>query len=124
VLEPPSKLKIVDRRQGDVAILELVGELTLDDGDLVFRKKVHELLEEGCTKFLLDLAGVTKIDSAGAGMLVAKLNTIRDKDGDVKLLNLTSRSSRVFGMMKILTSYETPEDEAKAIESFSRDGRH
>jgi hypothetical protein len=37
----------------------------------------------------------------------------------MKLLHLTSRSSRVFGMMRILTSFETLENEAQAIESFN-----
>ncbi len=118
MLEPPSKLQLIERRVGDVTILELVGEVTLDDGDLVFRRRVHELLEEGRNKILLDLGGVTKIDSAGVGMLVAKLKTAREHHGEMKLLHLTSRSSRVFGMMRILTSFEALEDEAQAIQSF------
>jgi anti-sigma B factor antagonist len=118
VLDPPSKLKIIERRVGDVTILELVGEITLDDGDLVFRRKIHELLDEGRTKILLEVGGVTKIDSAGVGMLVAKLKTTREHHGEMKLLHLTSRSSRVFGMMRILTAFETLEDEAQALRSF------
>ena len=118
MLEPPSKLKIVERRVGDVTVLELVGEITLDDGDLVFRKKVHELLDEGRLKILLDFGGVSKIDSAGVGMLVAKLKTTHEHHGEMKLLHLTSHSSRVFGMMRILTSFEAFEDEAQALESF------
>jgi anti-sigma B factor antagonist len=123
VLEPPSKLHIVERRVGDVTILELSGEMTLDDGDLLFRKKVHELLAEGRKKILLEVGGITKIDSAGVGMLVAKLKMAREHQGDIKLLHLTSRSSRVFGMMRILTAFETLEDEGQAIESFKHDVR-
>ncbi len=119
MLEPPSRLQVIERRSDDVTVLKLVGEMTLDDGDLVFRRKIHELLDEGRLKILLDLGGITKIDSAGVGMLVAKLNTARGKHGDIKLLHLTSRSSRVFGMMKILTAFETLEDEAEAIRGFS-----
>jgi anti-sigma B factor antagonist len=121
VLEPSSKLKITERRVGDVTILELAGEMTLDDGDLAFRRKIHDLLEEGRLKILLELGGLTKIDSAGVGMLVAKLKMTREHHGDMKLLHLTSRSSRVFGMMRILTAFETMEDEAQAIESFKFD---
>ena len=119
MLEPPSKLKIIERRVDDVTILVLVGEMTLDDGDLVFRQKVHDLLDEGRIKILLELGGVTKIDSAGVGMLVAKLKSTREHHGDMKLLHLTSRSSRVFGMMRILTAFETLDDETQAIKSFS-----
>ena len=121
MLEPPSRLHIVERRVDDVTVLELSGEMTLDDGDLVFRKKIHDLLQEGRRKILLELGGLTKIDSAGVGMLVAKLKMTREHHGEMKLLHLTSRSSRVFGMMRILTSFETLEDEAQAIESFKFD---
>ena len=124
MLEPPSKLQIVERTAGDVTVLELSGELTLDDGDLLFRKKVHELLAQGRNKILLELGGITKIDSAGVGMLVAKLKMTREQRGDMKLLHLTSRSSRVFGMMRILTSFEVLEDETQGIESFKRDVSH
>jgi len=118
-----SKLQIGERRFDDVTILDLAGEITLDDGDLVFRRRVHELLEEGRSKVLLNLSGVTRIDSAGVGMLVAKLKTVREKQGDMKLVNLTSRSSKLFGMLKILTVFESFEAEDIAIKSFAYDTR-
>jgi anti-sigma B factor antagonist len=121
VVEPTSKLKIAEREAGDVTILDLTGEITLDDGDLVYRKKVHELLDQNRRKILLNLSGVTRIDSAGVGMLAAKLKTVREKHGDVKLVSLTSRSSKLFGMMKILTVFESFETEEAAIRSFSYD---
>jgi len=51
-------------------------------------------------------------------MLAAKLKTVREQHGDLKLLRLTTRSSRILGMMKILTIFESFEDEALAVKSF------
>ena len=51
-------------------------------------------------------------------MLVGKLKTVREQQGDIKLLNMTARSSRLLGVMKILTVFETLDDEALAIKSF------
>lgn len=119
--EPWSKLKILEREAGDVTILDLAGEITLDDGDLAYRKKVHELLDRGRFRILLNLSGVSRIDSAGVGMLAAKLKTVREKHGDVKLVNLTTRSSKLFGMMKILTVFEAFDTEEAALRSFSYD---
>jgi anti-sigma B factor antagonist len=124
VLERPSKLHIEERRVDDVTILDLTGELTLDDGDLLFREKIHGLLAEGRVKILANLSGITKIDSAGVGMLVAKMKMAREQHGDMKLLHLSARSSRALGMMKILTSFETLEDEEQAIKSFAYDVQH
>jgi len=118
VIDPPSKLRIAEHRVGDVTVLVLTGALTLDDGDLGLRRHVHGLLEEGRNKILLDLGGVSLIDSAGAGMLVAKLKTVRDRNGDLKLLNMSPRTSRVLGSMKMLTAFEVFEEEAQAVRSF------
>lgn len=118
VFEPTSKLRIVERRVGDIVTLDLTGEMTLDDGDLVFRRKIHELLDGGCRKILLNLAGLTKIDSAGVGMLTAKLKLTREKHGDMKLANLTPSMSRLLGMMKILPVFEVYDSEEAAVRSF------
>ena len=117
-----SKLAIEDRRIDDVTVLVLSGQMLLDDGDLAFRKKIHELLDEGRTKIVLDLGGVTFIDSSGVGMIAGKLKTVRERGGDMKIAHFSSRSLRVFGMMKLLIAFETFDDEAAAVRSFRASG--
>jgi anti-anti-sigma regulatory factor len=39
--------------------------MLLDDGDLAFRKRIHDLIDRGFAKIVLDLGGVTYIDSSG-----------------------------------------------------------
>jgi len=113
-----SKLRIAEREDGGVTILTLSGELILDDGDLVFRKKIHELVDGGRVKIVLDLAGVTYIDSAGIGMIVGKLKTVRERGGDMKLLKLNVRGIRIFGISKLMFVFEMFESERDAIGSF------
>ena len=113
-----SKLSIVERESGDVTILELSGQILLDDGDLAIRQRVHDLADRGRTKLVVNLAAVTYIDSAGVGMLAGKLKTLRERGGDLKLLNLTSRGQRLFGMMKLHLMFETFDDEAMAVKSY------
>ena len=52
-------------------------------------------------------------------MMAAKLKRARQSGGDMKLVHLTSRSQRLLGMMKLLMVFETFEDEASALCSFS-----
>jgi anti-sigma B factor antagonist len=113
-----SKLTIDETRIDDVTVLALSGEMLLDDGDLVFRKRIHELLDEGRRQIVVNLIGVTYIDSSGVGMIAGKLKTVRERGGDMKLANFSSRSQRVFGMMKLLIAFETFDDEAAAVRSF------
>ena len=115
-----SKLQILERRIGDVTMLVLSGEMLVDDGDLALRQQIHDLLDQGRDKILIDLAAVTHIDSAGVGMMVAKQKTVRDRGGDLKLLHLTSRSQRLLALMKLASVFEAFEDEDAAIESFAQ----
>jgi anti-sigma B factor antagonist len=114
-----SRLHIDERAVDDVTILTLTGEMRLDDGDLVFRRKIHELLDQRRVKILVDLGGVSSIDSSGVGMMAAKLKTVRESGGDLRLLHLNARGHRLFTLAKLRTAFETFEDEASALRSFA-----
>lgn len=116
---PESKLSIVERQVDGVTVLILTGQILLDDGDLAFRSQVHELISRGSVKIVVDLGGITYIDSSGVGMMAAKLKTVRESGGDIRLVHLTSRSQRLLGMLKLVTVFETFEDEAAAVGSFT-----
>jgi anti-sigma B factor antagonist len=116
---PTGTLIIDERESGEVTVLTLSGQMLLDDGDLAFRLRVHDLIARGRTQLLLDLGGLTYMDSAGIGMIAGKLKTVREAGGDLKLLNLTSRGQRVFGIAKLLILFETFDNEELALKSFT-----
>ena len=113
-----SKLIIEERHTGDVTILVLTGQMLLDDGDLAFGKRVSDLIDRGRAKIVLDLDGVTYIDSSGVGMIVFQQKALRQSGGDMKLLRLNRRAETLFGMLKLLIVFERFEDEAAAVRSF------
>ena len=115
-----SKLTIDERHNGDVTVLVLSGQMLLDDGDLAFGKRIRELVERGIVKVVVDLGGVTYIDSSGVGMLVAKLKTLKENGGDMRLLHLNRRAESLLGMLKLLVVFETFQDEAAAVRSFAQ----
>jgi len=114
-----TKLKIDERLEGEVVVLTLTGQMLLDDGDLAFGRRISDLTGRGIVSIVLDLGGVSYIDSSGVGMMAAKLKHVRDRGGDIRLLHLSSRGQRLLGMLKILTVFETFDDEAAAIRSFA-----
>ena len=114
-----SKLTIEERHTGDVTILVLTGQMLLDDGDLAFGKCIRDLVERGFTKIVLDLGRVTYIDSSGVGMLAAKLKTLKERGGDMKLVHLSPRAESLFGMLKLFIVFDRFEDEAAALRSFA-----
>jgi anti-sigma B factor antagonist len=114
-----SKLQIEERHIEDVTVLTLSGQMLLDDGDLAFRQRVEALINSGRVKILVDLEGVTQIDSSGVGMMVAQLKNVQRHGGDIRLLRLNARGKRLFRLLKLRLAFETFDDEALAVRSFA-----
>lgn len=117
-------MTIEERRVGDVTILGLQGRLVLYEGELAFRRKIDQLLAAGVRKVLVDLAGVTYMDSAGVGAMVGKYLSVRRSGGEMKLLHLTSRSLRVMTITRLMSVFETFDSEAAALRSFASTHAH
>ncbi len=106
-------MTITEERFGDVTVLRLGGRVIFGDGASELRARLNDLLDEARLKFLLDLRGVTYIDSFGVGVIAAKYVSVRRKGGDLRLLQLSPRSHHVMaisGLLKILESFESQEE--------------
>ena len=114
-------MQIGQRMAGDVAIVEVIGDITLSKGgDVVLKDKVQSLLQQGYRKVLLDLGNVSYVDSAGLGQLVQIYATTNHLGGSMKLLNLTKRLKDLLVLTKLLTVFESYDTEADAIASFEK----
>jgi anti-sigma B factor antagonist len=114
-----SKLTIEERQDGDITVLTLKGEITLDDGDLAFGRYVDRLIAAGRIKLVVNLSDITYIDSSGVGMMVAEQKLVQKRSGVMKLASLTARSHHLLAMLKLRTVFEVFDDEAAAIHSFT-----
>jgi anti-sigma B factor antagonist len=113
-----SKLSMAEREANDVTILMLTGEMLIDDGDLAYGRRIDELVARGRLKLLVDLAGVTHIDSSGVGMMAAVLKSVRARGGDVRLLHVSRKGQRLLSVLRLKTLFEAFDDEDLALRSF------
>jgi anti-sigma B factor antagonist len=114
-----SKLQIAEHQQGDVTVLTLSGEITLDDGDLAFGRYVDQMIGAGRRQIVVDLSQVTYIDSAGVGMLVAESKRVAQNHGAMRLARLTARSHHLLAMLKLKFVFEIYDDIDAAVRSFA-----
>ena len=112
-------MEIAERTVGDVTVLDLRGKMTLGEGDELLKDKINSMLANGRKKLILNLEGVPYIDSAGLGEIVRTYTTVSRQGGSLKLLNLTKRIEDLLSITKLLTVFETFDEEAEAIKSFS-----
>jgi anti-sigma B factor antagonist len=120
-------LKYDVRRTRDVTILDLNGRLSLGEAlafgpgsGLVLSETIRELTKKDQKKILLNLAGVTYVDSSGVGQLVGALTTARNQSGDIKLLKPSVHVLDLLKTTKLDGVFDIHEDETAAIQSFSR----
>ena len=111
-------LYIHERREGDVAVLDLKGRIRMSGGTLALHRSICCLVEEGKTKILLNLAGVTHIDSTGLGELISSYVTLSNKGGQIKLAHLTERLRDIMTITKLLTVFDVYDNEPDALASF------
>ena len=107
------------RYNGDVAIVDLAGPLTLGDGAGMLRETVKGLIDKGDRKILVKLSEVTQIDSAGLGEMVGAYASAAKAGGTVKLLHAENKVRNVLMMTKLFTIFESYNTEAIAVISFS-----
>lgn len=107
------------RKKGDVVVADLSGRLVGGIGDEILREVINELLAEGWKKILLNLSGVTAIDSSGTGELVASLKICGKFDANLKLLNLHERVRKSLHLSELLPVFEVYDDETAALRHFA-----
>ena len=113
-----AELEVNERQAGDVTILDMSGAVRIGEGSVALRDAIRGLADVGKKKILLNLAGVNYVDSTGIGELIANYTTVSRQGGQLKLLNLTDRIQNLLVITKLLTVFDTYEDEAEALKSF------
>ena len=113
-----AELNIKQRQAGDVAILDLDGQVRMGDSATALRGAIRGLVANGNKKILLNLAGVKYIDSGGIGELIANYTTLSRDGGQLKLLKLTDKIRDLLVITKLLTVFDAYDDEAEALNSF------
>lgn len=111
-------MKINVRQREGVTILDLKGKITIGVGDVALREAIHEALNAGGKNVLVNLAGVSTIDSSGVGELVSSYTTTTNRGGRLKLEHLPPKVADILQITQLITVFEVFEDEDEAIASY------
>ena len=105
------------RKVNDVVVVDMSGQLGAGEPVLLLRNTVRRFMEDGARKFVLNLGQVNYVDSSGLGELVTTYTSARNRQGDVKLLNLSKIAKDILQVTKLLTVFDVFDDETKAVQS-------
>jgi len=111
-------MKIEKRKVGEILVIDLKGKILIGDGIDELREAINSSINEKETKVLLNFADVPYLDSTGLGEVVRSYTSIKKEGGTVKIVNLTNKVKDLLSVTKLLTVFETFEDETKAVSTY------
>jgi len=111
-------LQLSTRKSGDVTIIDLRGRVTIGRPNDALSAELRKLAEAGPRDILVNLAGVTQVDSSGISTIVRSFVTLERRGGRLKLVNAVGHVREVLELTRLIRSIPTFENEAAALASF------
>ncbi len=106
------------RVEDGVGVMDLEGKLTIGGLSDEIREAVRGLIQSGRRDVLVNLAGVTLMDSIGVGALVGAYTSVASRGGRMKFLQPDKRVHHSLSITRLLTVFDVFQDEREAIRSF------
>ena len=110
-------LKITVKDEQGVAVVYCNGRIVFGDEANDLREQVKGMLANQ-KKIVLNLGGVSYIDSGGLGTLVGLYTSARGQQGDIRLANLTQRVRDQLQITKLVTVFESFDSVDAAVQSY------
>jgi anti-anti-sigma factor len=117
-------LQISARKSGAVTILDLQGRITIGVSNDALSSELRRLAEEGPSDVVINLAGVTQMDSSGISTMVRAFVTLERQGGGLEILNPAGHVREVLELTRLINSIPTFTDEAKAVAAFRGGAKH
>ena len=117
-------LQIAARKSGNVTILDLVGRVIIGSSNDALSAELRRLAETGPCEVLVNLSGVTQMDSSGISTLVRTFVSLERLGGGLKLLNPAGHVLEVLDLTRLIQSIPTYKSEDAALASFRSGTAH
>lgn len=106
-------MKVELKKKANNLVVALEGELDHHTA-VTFRSRVQKTLEQGKVKnLILDLSGLSFMDSSGVGALLGRYNYLALRGGKLAVYHLTPQVNKVFensGLFQIIQEYPSEKE--------------
>jgi anti-anti-sigma factor len=113
-------LQVSIRRVGGVTIVDFQGSATLGRDSDLLSGCLRKLIDDGERNVLLNLAGLTQVDSSSLNTIVRAYVSLRKEGGSLKLLSPRGSVKLVLETLHLLGVIPNYEDEEQGVASFSK----
>jgi anti-sigma B factor antagonist len=111
-------MKITEKTQGEAVVIGLEGKVMGGPDATLFHGKLHEFVNSGRKKIVIDLAKVEWMSSVGLGMLISAMTTMKNNKGQLHLANVTESIESILTITRLVTIFQTFDSLDEAIAAF------
>ncbi len=111
-------MQIKEQMKDDIAVMELKGKLMGGPETMAIHEKIKELIGRGHNQVVINLSKVAWMNSTGLGALMSSLTSLKNADGDLKLVGVTEKVKSLLIVTKLITVFDNFETEEEAIKAF------
>jgi anti-sigma B factor antagonist len=111
-------MHIRERAIGSATVLDVTGDMIMGRNAREFRDSIDSLVARARRRIVINLGGVSYVDSAGLGELLAARTAVAMSGGQIRLVNLTHRIDELLIITKLSTVFEICSDENQAVLDF------
>jgi anti-sigma B factor antagonist len=107
------ELQVTIESEGATPLLRVAGEVDIQTSPIL-EEELNSLLDQGRSSLLVDLAGVTFLDSTGLSVLIAGLKRCQAAGGDLRLQSPRPNVLRVLEITGLIDAFQVggPSDQA------------
>ena len=111
-------MAVTTRQRGDVTILDLKGKITIGASELAMREAVHNALNSGTKKLVINMKEVSTIDSSGIGELVSAYTSATNRGAKVRLACLPDKVQSVLTITQLLQVFDIDDTEDQSCAAY------
>jgi anti-sigma B factor antagonist len=115
-----SKIKQTRLQEGQIVVLEPKGNFIGGDETDELRDTIKKLADEGNLKLVIDLGGVTYLNSSALGVLISAHANYAKRGGEIKLCQLNKNIENLFVITKLSLVFDSYASQIEAVAGFSK----
>lgn len=118
-----SKFEVSYRSIRDITLIDIKGFLDAHTAPL-FEDSIKNIISDGNFKIIVNFKNLDYISSAGLGVLMAFIEDLRSKKGDIKLAEMNDKVFSVFDLLGFPMLFDIDNNESNLINKFDQSKFH
>ena len=111
-------MQINTQETNGIVVLKVVGKIMGGPEAGQLNDKIHELIEAGKQKLIIDMSKLELMNSSGLGIFIGAVNTLKNNNGQLVMIHVPPRIQQLFKMTRLSSVFNIADDLDQALEIF------